>query len=89
MAFLLFSFMDQGQLMVLPGSQFGGFDQDTLDMLVALFGKRRPQDLVCGTLLISAQSAIADGLLDRPKARYVPDLQRPGECGDGSHSGVV
>src|SRR6476469_6263500 len=56
-------------------------------MLVALFGNRRAQDLVRGTLLVSAQSAIADRLLDRAEARYVPDLQRPGECGDGAHSG--
>src|ERR1700682_3481466 len=58
-----------------------------LDMFVALFGKRCPQDLVRRALFLSTQSAIADGLLHRPEARYIPNLQGPGECGDGSYSG--
>jgi hypothetical protein len=73
--------------MVLSGRQFRGFDQHMLYMFVAQFGKRCPQDLVCGTLLFSAKPTIADGLLNRPEARYVPDLQCPSERGDGSHSG--
>ena len=41
-AFLLFGFIDQCQFMVLSGRQFRGFHQYTLDMFVALFGKRSP-----------------------------------------------
>ena len=77
---LLFLFIDQSQFMVLSGGQLGGFDQYALDMLVALFRTRCAQDRVCGTLFFSAESAIADRLLNRPKARYVPG-------GDGSHTG--
>jgi hypothetical protein len=64
---------------VLSGSKLRGFDQYMLNMLVALFGKGCPEDLVCGTLFLSAQPAIADRLLHRPEARYIPNLQRPGE----------
>jgi hypothetical protein len=35
-SFLLFSFIDQGQIMILSGCQLRGFHQHTLDMLVAL-----------------------------------------------------
>src|SRR5205814_2589506 len=38
-SFLLFSFIDQGQIMILSGCQLRGFHQHTLDMFVALFGK--------------------------------------------------
>src|SRR5262245_3043937 len=64
-----------------------GFDQYVLNMFVALFRKRCPQNRVCGTLFFSAESAVADRLLDRPEARYVPHLERPGESGNGSDSG--
>jgi len=70
---------------VLSGRQLRGFDQYVLDMFVALFGKRSAQNRVCGTLFFFAQSAIADRLLDRPEARYIPNLERPGERGDGSY----
>src|SRR4051794_765927 len=56
-------------------------------MLVALSGNRGAQDLVRGTLFVSAQSAIADRLLDRAEARYVSDLQRPSQRCDRSYSG--
>ena len=79
--------MDQGQFVVLSGSQFRGFDQYVLDMFVSLFRKRGSQDRVGGTLFFSAEAAITDRLLDRPEARYVPDLERPGERGDGSDPG--
>ena len=40
---LLLSFMEQGQFVALPGSQFGSFDEYALYMLVALLeiGVRR------------------------------------------------
>ena len=41
--------------MILSGGQFRSFHQYTLDIFVALFGKRCSQGLVCGTLLFSAQ----------------------------------
>jgi hypothetical protein len=74
--------MDQGQFMVLSGRQLRGLHQYTLDIFVVLFGKWCPQDLVCGTLFFSAQPAVANSLFDRPEARYIPDLERPGKCGD-------
>src|SRR5215472_8577393 len=83
----VFLFIDQSQFMVLSGRQLCGFDQYVLNMFVALFRKRCPQNRVCGTLFFSAESAVADRLLDRPEARYVPHLERPGESGNGSDSG--
>ena len=68
MALLLLSFMDQGQLVVLSGRQFRGFDQYTLDMFVALFGKRCSQDLVGGALFLTAEPAITpyiDGEIEK------------------------
>ena len=64
--------------MVLSGGQLRGFDQYVLDMFVSLFRKRGSQDRVGGTLFFSAEAAITDRLLDRPEARYIPDLERPG-----------
>jgi len=45
--------------MVLTGRQFRGFDQYTLDMFIALPGKRCSQDLVCGTLFFSTEHNVA------------------------------
>src|SRR6266516_5525801 len=38
-------------------------------------------------LFVSAQSAIADGLLHRVEAGYIADLERPGKRGDRSYAG--
>ena len=45
--FLLCLLVYQGELVVLFRSELCGFHQNTLDMLIALFGKRRSQHLVC------------------------------------------
>ncbi len=44
--FLLFCFIDQGQIVVLSGRELRGLHQHTLDVLVALFGKRGAHHLV-------------------------------------------
>src|SRR5438445_3865568 len=62
---LLLSFIDQGQIMILSGCQLRGFHQHTLNMLVALFGKRCARYLVSGALFITAEPAVTDGFLDR------------------------
>src|SRR5437879_12510439 len=72
--------------MVLSGRQFRGFHQNPLDMLVAPFGKRCAHYLVGRTLLLSARSAIADGLLDRPEAGSISDLQCPCQGSDRTDS---
>jgi hypothetical protein len=43
---LLRGFIKQGQIVVLPGRQLGGFHQHPLDMFVALFGKWGARHLV-------------------------------------------
>jgi len=43
---LLRGFINQGQIVILPGRQLGGFHQHPLDMFVALFGKRGARHLV-------------------------------------------
>jgi len=70
-------FIDQGQVVVHPGRRLRSFDQHVLDMFVALLGNGRTHHLVGRTLLGPAQSAVTDGLLDRPKARNITDLQAP------------
>jgi hypothetical protein len=42
-----------------------GLHQHTLDMFVALFGKRGAHHLVGGALFITAQPAVTDGFSDR------------------------
>src|SRR5256886_14088032 len=64
-SFLLFSFIDQGQIMILSGCQLRGFHQHTLDMFVALFGKRGAHHLVGRALFITAEPAVTDGFSDR------------------------
>jgi len=59
--------LDQRQFRALPGRQFRGFHQHVLNVFVALLGNGRAHHLIGGTLLRSAQSAIADGLFDGPK----------------------
>src|SRR5439155_514461 len=68
-SFLLFSFIDQGQIMILSGCQLRGFHQHTLDMFVALFGKRGAHHLVGRALFITAEPAVTDGFSDRGETR--------------------
>src|SRR6201996_4596705 len=51
-------------------------------MLVPLLGDGHAHYLVRRTLLISAKSAVADGLLVRCEACEVTDLESPRHCGD-------
>ena len=60
---LFFSFIDQGQIMILSGRQLRGFHQHALDMFVALFGKWCAHHLVSGALFVAAEPAVTDGLL--------------------------
>jgi hypothetical protein len=85
-SFFEFSLPNHRQLVALPRSQFCGFDQHALDMLVALLGKRHAHHLVGRTPLVSAQATVADSLLDRPEAREVADFQRPGQCSDRTYT---
>src|SRR5260370_10641594 len=72
--------------MVLSRNQLRSFDQRSLDMLVALFRQWHAHRLVGRTPFISAEAAVADGLLDRAEARNIPDLQRPRQCRDRTHA---
>src|SRR5258705_179598 len=65
---LLFPFINQRQLMVVSRSQFRGLHQRLLNVLVPLFGDGHSNELVRGASLRAAESAIADGLLDRLEA---------------------
>ena len=56
-------------------------------MLVALLGDRCTHHLVGRSLFLSAQSAIADGLLDRTEARSIAHLEHPGQASDRAYSG--
>jgi hypothetical protein len=46
-ALLFFFFIDQGQFGALLGPKLRGFDQYTLNVFVALLGKRGLEDSVC------------------------------------------
>src|SRR6266702_7066533 len=72
--------------MALSRSQLCSFDQRSLDMLVALFRKRHTHRLVGRALFVTAEAAVADGLLDRAEARDIADLQSPRQCRDLTHS---
>jgi hypothetical protein len=84
---LAFFFMNESQIMVLFRRQLRGFDEHTLDMLVALFGKWCAHHLFRGALFVTAEPAITDGLSNRPKTRNISHLQSPGQRSDGSNSG--
>src|SRR5256884_854496 len=85
-SFLLFSFIDQGQIMILSGCQLRGFHQHTLDMFVALFGKRGAHHLVGRALFITAEPAVTDGFSDRGETRNLSHFQCPGQRRDRSYS---
>src|SRR5438445_1117840 len=85
-SFLLFSFIDQGQIMILSGCQLRGFHQHTLDMFVALFGKRGAHHLFGRALFITAEPAVTDGFSDRGETRNLSHFQCPGQRRDRSYS---
>src|SRR5262249_10099720 len=58
---LFLSFIDQGQIMILSGRQLRSFHQHTLNMFVALFGKRGAHHLVGGALFITAKLLASKG----------------------------
>jgi hypothetical protein len=72
--------------MVLSGCQLRGFHQHTLDMFVALFGKRGARHFVSGALLIPAEPTVTDGLGDRGETRHLSHFQCPGQRRDRAHS---
>jgi hypothetical protein len=84
---LFLSFIDQGQIMILSRCQLRGFHQHTLDMFVALFGKRGTSHLVGGALFITAKPAVTDRFSDRRETGNVSHFQRPGQRCDWAHSG--
>src|SRR5438874_1450822 len=72
--------------MILSGCQLRGFHQHTLDMFVALFGKRCTRHFVSGALFIAAEPAVTNGLSDRGETRDLPDFQCPGQRCDRARS---
>src|SRR5438445_5365827 len=56
--FLLFSFIDQSQSVILPRCQLRGLHQHTLDMLVALFRKGCAGHLFSGALFITTEPTV-------------------------------
>ena len=54
-------------------------------MLVALSRQRRALHRVAGTLLRSAQPALANRFLHRRKSLHIPHFQRPGQRRDRPH----
>src|SRR6267154_2163745 len=67
-SFLPFLVINHSHFVVLSRCQLGGFDQRTLDMFVALLRERHTHRLVGRAPFISAEAAVADGLLDRAEA---------------------
>ncbi len=82
--FLFFSFVDQGQIMILSGCQLRGFHQYTMDMFVVW--KAVCASLVGGALFIAAEPAITDGFPDRKEPRNLSHFQSPGQRRDRPHS---
>jgi hypothetical protein len=72
--------------MALSRSQLGSFDQRSLDMLVTLFRQWHAHHLVRRASFVSAESAIADRVLDRAEARDIADLECPGQRRDRTYS---
>src|SRR5947208_16538378 len=57
--------------MILSGCQLRGLHQHTLDMFVALFGKRGAHHLVGGALFITAKPAVTDGVSNRVRGAHL------------------
>jgi len=62
--------------------ELGGFDEDGLKMLVALFGQGAAPRFARGFVLPGAQAAVADGFLDVGEAVRIVHFKRPGQRGD-------
>ena len=73
--------------MTVSRRQSGRFHQHLLNVFVPLLGNRHAHYLVGRTLLGAAQSAVADGFLDRSEAGSIADLQGPGQRCDRADSG--
>jgi hypothetical protein len=67
-SFLPFLVINHSHFVVLSRCQLGGFYQRTLDMFIALLRERHTHRLVGRAPFISAEAAVADGLLDRAEA---------------------
>src|SRR6266702_6281760 len=68
--YFLFPFLviNHSHFVVLSRCQLGGFYQRTLDVFIALLRERHTHRLVGRAPFISAEAAVADGLLDRAEA---------------------
>src|SRR6266446_2274362 len=64
-ALLFFPVVEHRQVRAVSRRHLGRLDQHRLQMLVALLRERGALDDVCRTILGTAQSTVADGLLDR------------------------
>src|SRR6266851_4419676 len=67
-SFLPFLVINHSQFVALSRRQLRSLYQSTLDMLVTLFRERHTHRLVRRTALVSAESAIANRILDRSEA---------------------
>ena len=67
-SFLPFLVINHSHFVVLSRCQLGGFYQRTLDMFIALLRERHTHRLVGRAPFLSAEAAVADGLLDRAEA---------------------
>src|SRR5229473_4190592 len=67
-SFLPFVVINHSQFVTLSRCQLRSFYQSTLDMLVALFRERHTHRFVRRTPFVSAESAIANRILDRSEA---------------------
>jgi lysozyme family protein len=76
MAFLFRLFVYHRQFRAVAWCHLCRFNQNRLQMLVALFREWRALGDIGRTTLRAAQSAVADGLLDRGKSLHVANFQR-------------
>ena len=83
---LSFALIEHRKFLTISRREPSCLDQDALDMLIALLGDRRPHHLVRRAFLLSAQSAVADGLFDRAETRCVAYLQYPGQSRDRANT---
>src|SRR5216684_5401776 len=67
-SFLPFLVINHSHFVVLSRCQLGGFYKRALDMFITLLRQRHTHRLVGRAPFISAEAAVADGLLDRAEA---------------------
>ena len=77
-----FAFVERRQLRIPARGQFGGLDQNPLQMRSALLGDRAALRLVRRADQRRGQPAVADCVGDGGEAADLADLQGPGQRGD-------